>query len=49
MKEQEVVVVTLTWATVWASHFKVLRQSFLCDGQGDDRRAILYMDRFFPL
>ena len=27
------------------SHFKVLRQSFLCYGQGTVRRAILYRDR----
>ena len=33
---------------VWASHFKVLRQGFLCDEQGTVRRAILYMF-IFPL
>ena len=36
-------VVTLMLARAWAlgSHFKVLQQSFLCDGQG----TILHMDR----
>ena len=37
-------ILTLTWA--WVSHFKVLCQSFLCDGRGTDRRAILYKDRY---
>ena len=34
----------LALAWIWASHFKVLHQSFLCDGQGADRQAILYED-----
>ena len=37
--------VTLTLASALVSHFKVLRQSFLCYGQGAVRRAILYGDR----
>ena len=47
-KVQGAFVVTLMlplgWA--WGSHFKVLCQSFLCDGQGADRRASLYEDRY---
>ena len=30
---------------VWASHFKVLQQSFLCKGQGTVRLAVLYRNR----
>ena len=47
MKEHRTVVVTLTsaWAWVLASHFKVLHQSFICNGKGTFRRSILYKDR----
>ena len=52
MKVQSAMVVTLTSGLVWAwvlslaSHFKVLRQSLLCYGQGTAtgtvRRAVMY-------
>ena len=44
MKVQGAVSVTLTFASGLESHFKLLRQSFLCDGQGADRQAILSED-----
>ena len=38
--------VTPTLAFSKASHFKVVGQSFICDGQGTVRLLILYMDKF---
>ena len=36
--------ISLAWTL--ASHFKVLQQNFLCDGQGTVRLAILCAHRF---
>ena len=47
MKIQRVIFVTLMSGSVLASHFKVLRQSFLCYGQGAVRRVVLYRYRSF--
>ena len=45
MKEQEATVVSLTSVLALAPYFQVLCHSFLCDGQGTVKRAILYIDR----
>ena len=46
-KGQGAIVVSLSLALTLAlvSHFKALRQRFLCDGQGTSRQAILFADR----
>ena len=52
MKVQGAVIVSLmsALARTWVSHFKILCQSCLSDGQGFVRLAILYANRpFFKL